>query len=38
MRYYSYSFSGALFGRIRIDYSDHYSVPKRIRSEYSVQH
>jgi len=25
-----------LFGRIRIDYSDHYSAPKRIRIEYSV--
>ena len=37
MSYYSYSFSGALFVRIRIDYSYHYSVPKRIRSEYSVQ-
>jgi len=25
-----------LFGRIRINYSDHYSAPKRIRIEYSV--
>ena len=25
-----------LFGRIQIDYSDHYSAPKRIRIEYSV--
>ena len=25
-----------LFGRIRIDYLDHYSAPKRIRIEYSV--
>jgi len=25
-----------LFGRIRIDYSDHYSAPKRMRIEYSV--
>jgi len=28
--YYSYSISDALFVRIRIDYSDHYSGPKRI--------
>ena len=34
---YSYSVGEALFGRIRIDYSAHYSAPKRIRSEYSVQ-
>ena len=27
-----------LFGRIRIDYSDHYPVPKGIRIEYSVHH
>ena len=27
----------SLFGRIRIDYSVHYSAPKRIRNEYSVQ-
>ena len=30
MSYYLYSFSGGLFVRIRIDYSYHYSVPKRI--------
>jgi len=30
MSYYSYSFSGGLLVRIRIDYSYHYSVPKRI--------
>jgi len=31
-----YELMMTLFSQIRIDYSDHYSAPKRIRIEYSV--
>ena len=32
-----FGLASSLFGRIRIDYSAHYSAPKWIRSKYSVQ-